>query len=276
MTQKQTALPANLVVTQLLWTGTGFLQEGTSYPVDEANETAVALAFDLIGKGFLASREDVARQQNPEAAEAAGQAARLALRVKTLEDDKATLQVQQTGLQELLSTARSNLETITGQKTELQTTLGHAQEALQRLQGQKTALESQASGLQAELEQAKSEAETLRTQVESLTAAQGQAPVFSEADVKDLAEYRAHAGELLPANFPARAKLLAAGYYRVDQLLEVDRASLIAIDGIAEKSADAILAAVAQWRTEHPEAGQAEGGTPAEPVLDPAQPSAQG
>lgn len=109
-------------------------------------------------------------------------------------------------------------------------------------------LRTQAAQLTRERDAAKQKATDLKKQLDKATEAlkpfEGLDGEALKGQLADLTEYRDVLGELLPDGFPGRAKLFTAGYYTLPMLEGVEKATLIGLDGIAETTADQILAAL--------------------------------
>jgi len=109
-------------------------------------------------------------------------------------------------------------------------------------------LRTQAAQLTRERDTARQKATDLKKLLDKATDALKPFEGLDGAALKDqlaaLTEYRDTLGELLPTSFPGRAKLFTAGYYTLPMLEGVEKATLIEIDGIAETTADQILAAL--------------------------------
>jgi len=109
-------------------------------------------------------------------------------------------------------------------------------------------LRTQAAQLTRERDTAKQKVADLKKQLDKATEAlkpfEGLDGVALKDQLAALTEYRDTLGELLPASFPGRTKLFTAGYYTLPMLEGVDKETLIGLDGIAETTADQILASL--------------------------------
>ncbi|WP_407572132.1 hypothetical protein [Deinococcus altitudinis] len=105
-----------------------------------------------------------------------------------------------------------------------------------------------ASDLQTQLNTTKQKASDLQKQLDTANAAlkpfEGLDGETLQSQLADLTEYRDVLGELLPASFPARAKLFAGGYYTLPMLEGIEKETLTGVDGIGGTTADQILAAL--------------------------------